>query len=742
MGLLLPCHGDKGNTGHEVTVKGTPILKSFNAEGNSIVNYSGFFNGTDAHLSIANHADFNFERTDPFSVEAYGIFLGSSTGTIIGRTDVSVSYRGWHINVGPTGLITVILRNTNTTNDILVTSSLAISLDNRWGHILVTYDGSSTAAGINIFINGVKDTSITIIRDGLSATMVNTKPVLIGKRDDGLIYSGYLSGVAVHNVVTETANFTPPKTIAEMTNDANTVLFIDFTDMTQGSTPATLTDSSVGGNGGAGHTVTNVSSKVSGCTFWWDGAFDLNGTTDYLTVPDHTDWDFGTGDLTLSLWYMFMDTDPAVFFGFLVDDENRWSIYWSSNTLSFHTFIGGAQNNDSFSFTPVLNRMYHIEVNRTSGNIRCLIDGVAVASPIANSDNLTPLSSTLGVGALNLEAGWTNFANGLLGELVFKNTGGHTSGFTPSTAKATSDANTKLLLQPSGNTAIGGENHDVTLTDGIVLSQESDTGFGQSSKLNGTSNYLEISDSEDWDLYIAVTDKAIFGYGYTDSNVSMTNLVSNTGVVATDTTGVGTARCYLAAAGYGGDKAIFGYGYTGVNVSMTNLVSNTGVVATDTTGVGTARWGLAAAGYGGDKAIFGYGFAAGSNLSMTNLVSNTGVVATDTTGVGTARRLLAAAGYGGDKAIFGYGFDGTNPLSMTNLVSNTGVVATDTTGVGTARRVLAAAGYGTDKAIFGYGLTGSYVSMTNLVSNTGVVATDTTGVGTARQQLAAAGYGG
>jgi hypothetical protein len=30
----------------------------------------------------------------------------------------------------------------------------------------------------------------------------------------------------------------------------------------------------------------------------------------------------------------------------------------------------------------------------------------------------------------------------------------------------------------------------------------------------------------------------------------MTNLVSNTGVVATDTTGVGTARYFLAAAGY------------------------------------------------------------------------------------------------------------------------------------------------------------------------------------------------
>ena len=151
---------------------------------------------------------------------------------------------------------------------------------------------------------------------------------------------------------------------------------------------------------------------------------------------------------------------------------------------------------------------------------------------------------------------------------------------------------------------------------------------------------------------------AIFGYGYTNSSgtirTSITNLVSNTGVVATDTTGVGTARGGLAASGYGTDKAIFGYGYNGASVSMTNLVSNTGVVATDTAGVGTARSDLAAAVYGTDKAIFGYGYTS-TQQSITNLVTNTGVVGNNVTGVGTARRQLAATGYGTDKAIFGYG---------------------------------------------------------------------------------------
>ena len=197
--------------------------------------------------------------------------------------------------------------------------------------------------------------------------------------------------------------------------------------------------------------------------------------------------------------------------------------------------------------------------------------------------------------------------------------------------------------------------------------------------------------------------KAIFGYGtagpVSGGAQSITNLVSSTGVVATDTAGVGTARQYLAAAGYGGDKAIFGYGWDGTHYSMTNLVTNTGVVGNDVTGVGTVRKAHGAAGYGGDKAIFGFGQTPGGGdyVYATNLVSNTGVVASDVTfvyytGPGqtrTARGNYAAASYGGDKAIFGYGFN----TSVTNLISNTGVLGIDRTGVGTARFGLAAAGY-------------------------------------------------
>ena len=144
-------------------------------------------------------------------------------------------------------------------------------------------------------------------------------------------------------------------------------------------------------------------------------------------------------------------------------------------------------------------------------------------------------------------------------------------------------------------------------------------------------------------------DKGMFGYGH--ETHSITNKVSDAGVVASDTAGVGTDRYALAATEYGEDKGIFGYGADAgagyIAVAITNLVSNTGVVAADQAATtGTGRWVLAATQYGGDKGIFGFGSAVSdAYVGITNLVSNTAVVADDVAAVGTARGYIAACSF-------------------------------------------------------------------------------------------------
>jgi hypothetical protein len=494
----------------------------------------------------------------------------------------------------------------------------------------------------------------------------------------------------------------------------------------------------------------------------------FNGSNQYLSVAAGQGINnFGTGDFTIETWVYFTVVQAGQFVS-AGDGNNTNAYYWQYYGGQLQFGIQGVSSITTYNWTPSTNTWYHVAVTRSGTTVTQYINGASVSSGTSNISFID--------GPTYIAFGGAGYFNGRISNVrILKGTALYTSSFTPPTSPLTAIANTSLLTCNAA-TIIDNSSNNFTITNNgtatvssavtpftapsyastfkfknvnnnrVVFSgtQRAIFGYGGGSSItNLVSNSGVVANdtagvgTARFGLAAAGygSDKAIFGYGY--SSVSMTNLVSNTGVVAADTTGVGTGRHYLAAAGYGSDKAIFGYGYG--PRSMTNLVSNTGVVATDTTGVGTARFGLAAAGYGSDKAIFGYGYVSPSYLSMTNKVGNTGVVAADTTGVGTGRYFPTAAGYGSDKAIFGYGNNGSN-LSMTNLVSNTGIVATDTTGVGTARYDLAAAGYGSDKAIFGYGWSGVAASMTNLVSNTGVVSTDTTGVGTARNGLAAAGF--
>ena len=120
----------------------------------------------------------------------------------------------------------------------------------------------------------------------------------------------------------------------------------------------------------------------------------------------------------------------------------------------------------------------------------------------------------------------------------------------------------------------------------------------------------------------------VFAFGSNNSSgfINTKNLVSDTGVLAGDSTGAGTSRAGLAACGYGTDKGIFAYGsiplppYSSQPVAVSNLLSNTGVIATDTSGVGVARWDPAACTYGTDKGIFAYGATSGG--TMINTISS------------------------------------------------------------------------------------------------------------------------
>ena len=643
---------------------------------------SAYFDGTGDYLSVAALTSVAFGSND-FTVECWAN-TGQNAYQLLYDSRPSAT-AGAYVALYVYGGLNFVL---NVNGSAQITSS-TISL-NTWYHVAISRVSGTT----RMFVNGVSAGSFadsTVYLNGLGAPTIGANG--LGSQP----FFGYISNLRVVNGTgLYTTTFTPPT--APLTAVTNTALLLG------------MSNGAIYDNAELNNLETVGTAQISTSVYkYGTGSMKFNGAGDALVTVNKTALKMGGAGapFTMECW-IYPTATPTGGAGYLLNDwltgaasgPSNYILYVDGTNLNFYGVNSGNSYYDQGGILITSSSAYsnnvwtHVAVCYDGTTCRLFKNGVVVASTAWGG-----LSAAAGSYSTNVFIGTSNYSTsyGYIGYIddirITKGIARYTTTFTPPTAAFPNLGPT----YPSGT----------------------------------------------------ATQRAIFAYGYnsnTSAYVTVTNLVSNTGVVAGNTTGVGTSRVQAAGANYGGDKAIIGYGTSSVsNVSLSNLVSNTGAVSTDTTGVGTARYGLAASGYGTTgQAIFGFGNS-GARTAITNLVSNTGVVATDTTGVGTARMDLAAAKYSTDKAIFAFGSSGSGAVSLNNLVSNTGVVATDTTSTATARQYQpGGASYGVGLAIFGYGMDSSFglLNSTNLVSNTGVVASDTTGVGTARNYIAASSYGG
>jgi hypothetical protein len=137
----------------------------------------------------------NFERTDSFS---YGGWVkptkGGGQGALLARMDNENSFRGYDMLVGD-GPISVHIINTWPINAIKVTTKQKLK-PGQWQHVLATYDGSSKAKGIKIYVDGeLWDWKIE--QNALTETVKTDKSLLIGSRHPGSRLKGIVDEVQV-----------------------------------------------------------------------------------------------------------------------------------------------------------------------------------------------------------------------------------------------------------------------------------------------------------------------------------------------------------------------------------------------------------------------------------------------------------------------------------------------------------------------------------------------------------------
>lgn len=164
--------------------------------------YSTQFDGAN-DTAAATVTAYQFTRTTPFSVS----FWVKPTSLVNAQAVVAVkqttgSIDGWSLTQFTTssGVLRFQFMLNNTTNGLVVETTLAALVVNVWQNIVLTYDGTSTPAGCKIYKNGVS-AALTTIQNNLTSSPVYTSNFTVGSTGNGSTnLNGRLDELAVWNI--------------------------------------------------------------------------------------------------------------------------------------------------------------------------------------------------------------------------------------------------------------------------------------------------------------------------------------------------------------------------------------------------------------------------------------------------------------------------------------------------------------------------------------------------------------
>lgn len=140
--------------------------KGTNATGNYSINFTGGY----AHFGNA----YGFERTDNFSASAWiRTSYSADYQVIFSKRIASGDYTGhvFFLDYTDSNKLNLWLQNKNA-NVIKVKGSSTNLANGNWHHVAFTYDGSSSASGVSLYVDGAPETETTI-SDTLSLSIAN-----------------------------------------------------------------------------------------------------------------------------------------------------------------------------------------------------------------------------------------------------------------------------------------------------------------------------------------------------------------------------------------------------------------------------------------------------------------------------------------------------------------------------------------------------------------------------------------
>jgi hypothetical protein len=148
-----------------------------------------------AHVDLGDVA--SFERADKFSYGAWVLPADpQGAGAVIARMDQAGEHRGYDLVLSG-GRLEAHVVHRWPDNAIRVEAKQPLAPADQWRHVFVTYDGSSKAAGLKIYVDGAP-VEVTATNDALTETSKSAVPLLVGRRSAGVAFKGAIDDVRVY----------------------------------------------------------------------------------------------------------------------------------------------------------------------------------------------------------------------------------------------------------------------------------------------------------------------------------------------------------------------------------------------------------------------------------------------------------------------------------------------------------------------------------------------------------------
>lgn len=208
------------------TVGSTLALRSSDFIGSSYSEfslYADYLDPTPAYVSMGTISNFNFEKTDPFTLSAWYKASHSGGASLIERLDAD--NQGYRMKLEATGALSFTLAANLGGGDYITWTTISTSFGyslggGAWHHIAVSYDGAGTAT---IYVDGVVEATTT--SGTLTGTLSNTGGIFYLNKTP----VGYLDDCAVYNAalglsdVTDIYNGGSPNDLGSLASAANLV---------------------------------------------------------------------------------------------------------------------------------------------------------------------------------------------------------------------------------------------------------------------------------------------------------------------------------------------------------------------------------------------------------------------------------------------------------------------------------------------------------------------------------------